>query len=55
VEIQGDWKRLVSEVRDSHWMMAYGDYLREIGYAARKLGLEWVSLSEKDAQGPRKR
>jgi hypothetical protein len=44
VEIRGDWKRLVSEVRDSHWMMVYGDYLPELGYATRKLGLEWVSL-----------
>ncbi len=41
VEIQGDWKRLVREVRDSHWLMVYGDYLRESGYAARKLGLKW--------------
>ena len=28
VEIQGDWKRLLAEARDSHWMMAYGDYLK---------------------------
>ncbi|OHB76051.1 MAG: sugar isomerase, partial [Planctomycetes bacterium RBG_16_55_9] len=38
VEIQGDWKKLLKEVRDSHWMMAYGDYLKELGYASRKLG-----------------
>lgn len=41
VEIQGDWRRLIGEARDSHWMMVYGDYLREIGYAARKIGLTW--------------
>jgi hypothetical protein len=45
VEIQGDWRKLRSEARDSHWMMVYGDYLRELGYAARKLGLEWVDVS----------
>jgi hypothetical protein len=45
VEIQGDWQKLVREVRDSHWVMVYGDYLRELGYAARKLGMEWVALS----------
>jgi len=45
VEIQGDWRELRREARDSHWMMVYGDYLRELGYAARKLGLEWVNLS----------
>jgi len=46
VAIQGDWKRLLGEVRDSHWMMAYGNHLQEIGYAARKIGLRWVDLSE---------
>lgn len=46
VELQGHWKRLVPEARDSHWMMAYGDYLREIGYAARKLGLRWENTAE---------
>jgi len=46
VEIQGDWKKLIKEVRDSHWMMAYGDYLKELGYASRKLGIKWVNISE---------
>jgi hypothetical protein len=41
VEIQGDWKKLIKEVRDSHWMMAYGDHLKEIGYACRKIGINW--------------
>jgi hypothetical protein len=45
VEILGDWKRLVAETRDSHWMMAYGDYLKEIGYATRKIGIRWADLS----------
>ena len=45
VQIQGDWQKLKNEVRDSHWMMVYGDYVREAGFAARKLGLEWVSVS----------
>jgi hypothetical protein len=27
-------------------MMVYGDYLREIGFAARKLGLEWANISD---------
>jgi hypothetical protein len=44
VEIQGDWKRLLNEVRDSHWMMAYGDHLQELAYAARKLGIRWDKL-----------
>ncbi|MEN6337407.1 MAG: sugar isomerase, partial [Phycisphaerales bacterium] len=44
VEIQGDWKKLLNEVRDSHWMMAYGDHRRELAYAARKLGIRWEQL-----------
>jgi hypothetical protein len=46
VEIQGDWRRLIREARDSHWMMVYGDYLREIGYALRKIGLTWDNISD---------
>jgi L-fucose isomerase-like protein len=45
VEILGDWKKLINEVRDSHWMMAYGDHLKELAYATRKLGLQWSDLS----------
>jgi hypothetical protein len=46
VQIQGDWEKLRSEVRDSHWMMAYGNHLRELAYAARKIGINWVDLSQ---------
>ena len=46
VEIQGDWRKLQNEVRDSHWMMAYGEHLKEAGYAARKVGIEWVTLPQ---------
>jgi hypothetical protein len=45
IELQGDWKKLRNEVRDSHWMMVYGDYLKEITYAARKIGVNWTDLS----------
>ena len=46
VRIQGNWRRRVGEVRDSHWVMAYGRHLDATGYALRKLGMEWVNLSE---------
>jgi hypothetical protein len=46
VEIEGDWQKLRSETRDSHWVMVYGDYLRGIGFAARKLGLQWANVSD---------
>jgi hypothetical protein len=44
VELQGDWRRLIREARDSHWLMVYGDFLRESGYAARKLGIRWETI-----------
>ena len=44
VTIQGDWTRLLNEVRDSHWMMAYGDYVREVGYATRRIGIRWETI-----------
>ena len=45
VEIVGDWRKLLNEVRDSHWMMAYGDYLKEVGYASRKIGIRWEDIT----------
>jgi len=27
-------------------MTAYGDWLKELGYAAGKIGLRWVDLSQ---------
>jgi len=46
VQIQGDWRKMLKEARDSHWMMTYGDYLKELGYAARKIGVNWVNVSQ---------
>ncbi len=46
VEIEGDWRKLRNEVRDSHWMMAGGDHLKELACVTRKLGIEWVDLSQ---------
>jgi hypothetical protein len=46
VRIHGDWKRLLNEVRDSHWVMVYGDYLKEIGYAAPRMGITWDDISK---------
>jgi hypothetical protein len=46
IRVHGAWKKLKSEARDSHWVMAYGDWLNELGYAARKVGVQWSSLDE---------
>jgi L-fucose isomerase-like protein len=45
VAIEGQWRKLLPEARDSHWVTVYGDYLKEAGFAARKLGLRWDNLS----------
>jgi len=45
VEIKGDWRRLLEEMRGFHWMASYGNYLRETGYALSEVGVEWVNIS----------
>ncbi len=45
VEVQGAWRKLIAEVRDSHWVAVYGDYLREAQYAARKFGVTLETLA----------
>lgn len=44
VEIQGNWKKLLNEARDSHWVMAFGDFLKEGEYAARRIGVKWEDI-----------
>jgi len=45
VKILGDWRALRKEVRDSHWMMTYGNCRKEIGYVARKIGIDWDDIT----------
>ncbi|MCE5252417.1 sugar isomerase [bacterium] len=46
IEIGGDWKKLLRDHRGFHWMMACGDYTREMEYACPKIGVRWVNVSE---------
>lgn len=48
IQIDGDWKRLTREMQGFHTQIVYGDYLREVGYALKKLGgqLQWECFSE---------
>jgi hypothetical protein len=48
VRVQGKWQKLLGEVRDSHWLMVYGSYLKESGFAARKMGIRWENISDAD-------
>ncbi|MCX8037307.1 MAG: sugar isomerase [Candidatus Sumerlaeia bacterium] len=44
LEIRGDWEKLRDETRGFHHMLCYGTYLREMGYAVRKAGLDWLNV-----------
>jgi hypothetical protein len=49
VEIRGSTDRLLEEMKGFHWMMSYGDYLKESGYALKKVGVDWLNVSERPA------
>lgn len=45
VKVKGDCNALLEEMKGFHWMMSYGNYLRETGYALRKLGVGFHDVS----------
>lgn len=45
LRINGDANRLAEEMRGFHWMVCYGNYLREVGYVLNKAGIDWLNLS----------
>ncbi len=40
-----DSKLLAERMPGFHWMTCYGDYMREIGYACKKVGIKWEDLT----------
>jgi hypothetical protein len=44
--IDADQDRVIEHLRGFHHMLAYGDYLREVEYALKKVGIGFVNLSE---------
>jgi hypothetical protein len=45
--------RLVAErMPGFHWMTAYGDYTKELGYALRRVGIQWDNLNELHSRPP---
>ena len=47
IQVDGDWRRLLREMEGFHTQVCYGDWLREVGYALKKLEkIEWQSFSE---------
>lgn len=45
VAIEGNCDELAREMRGFHWMLAYGDHLKETGYALRKQGINWLNIT----------
>lgn len=43
--IEGNWKKLLSEMHGFHWMTCYGDYLSEISYACGKARIKFENIS----------
>jgi len=47
IQIEGNWRKLVANMQGFHTQICYGDYLREVGYALKKLKkIEWENYSE---------
>jgi hypothetical protein len=40
-----DSKTLAERMPGFHWMTCYGDYMKEIGYALKKVGIQWETLT----------
>lgn len=44
IAFEGDTEKLQHNIRGWHWMLAEGDYLKEVAYASKKAGMEWVGI-----------
>lgn len=45
ITVEGNCDRLVQDMRGFHWISMYGDCLKEVGYAAKRMGIEWENVS----------
>ena len=45
VRIHGNNDVVMEQMKGFHWMMSYGDFLREVGYALGKVGVGWDNVS----------
>jgi hypothetical protein len=51
VRIKADTDRLNAETRGFHWMACYGNYLKEVGYALKRVGVGWLDLTAGGTSG----
>lgn len=49
VRVHGDANLLLEQMKGFHWMLCYGDYRKETGYALKKLGVEFLDVSTPSA------
>ncbi len=49
VRIHGDSDAVAQRMKGFHWMLSYGNYLDEVGYALSKLGIGWTNLTTAQA------
>ncbi len=45
VRVQGDAQALLEHMKGFHWMLSYGDFLRECSYALGKLNIDFLNVS----------
>ncbi len=45
VRVDGDWQKMLRDLQGFHTVVCYGDYLREVGYVLKKVGMEWESFT----------
>jgi hypothetical protein len=50
VKVHGDSAALMAHMKGFHWMLSYGDYLKETGYALKQVGVEFLNVSDNKAQ-----
>lgn len=44
IGVHGNTTRMAWELKGFHWMLAYGDHMKETGYAVKKAGVEWFAV-----------
>ena len=44
ISFEADSTTLARRMPGFHWMTGYGDYLRETGYALKRIGIDWETL-----------
>ncbi|MBM3891880.1 MAG: sugar isomerase, partial [Verrucomicrobia bacterium] len=45
VRVHGDSNALMEDMKGFHWMLSYGDFMKETAYALKKVGIGWQNIS----------